>query len=64
MSVVVPVFNEEGSVEKLSRRLPSHITGVQFITLGLLAELQTRVYHESQDKATYVVREEIGTGGS
>ena len=37
--------------------------GVQFITMGLLAELQTRVYHEAQDKATYVLREEIGTGG-
>ena len=38
--------------------------GVQFITMGLLAELQTRVYHEAQDKATYVLREEIGTGGA
>jgi glycosyltransferase involved in cell wall biosynthesis len=38
--------------------------GVQFITMGLLAELQTRVYHEAQDKATYAVREEIGTGES
>jgi glycosyltransferase involved in cell wall biosynthesis len=37
--------------------------GVQFITMGLLAELQTRVYHEAQDKATYALREEIGTGG-
>jgi glycosyltransferase involved in cell wall biosynthesis len=33
--------------------------GVQFLTLGLLAELQTRTYHESQDKPTYVVREII-----
>jgi len=34
--------------------------GVQFITIGLLAELQTRIYHEAQDKPTYAVRETIG----
>jgi|KBSMisStaDraftv2_1062788.scaffolds.fasta_scaffold236961_1 glycosyltransferase involved in cell wall biosynthesis len=33
------------------------VAGVQFLTLGLLAELQTRIYHESQDKPTYVIRE-------
>jgi hypothetical protein len=32
-------------------------TGVQLITLGLLAELQARTYHESQGKPTYVIRE-------
>jgi glycosyltransferase involved in cell wall biosynthesis len=32
-------------------------TGVQLLTLGLLAELQSRTYHESQDKATYAIRE-------
>jgi glycosyltransferase involved in cell wall biosynthesis len=32
-------------------------TGVQLITLGLLAELQARTYHESQHKPIYVVRE-------
>ncbi len=31
--------------------------GVQLVTLGLLAELQVRTYHESQDKPTYVIRE-------
>jgi glycosyltransferase involved in cell wall biosynthesis len=34
--------------------------GVLFIMLGLLAELATRTYHESQDKRTYVVREVVG----
>ena len=34
--------------------------GVQFITIGLLAELQTRIYHEAQDKPTYAVRETVG----
>ena len=32
-------------------------TGVQLVTLGLLAEMQARTYHESQNKPTYVVRE-------
>jgi glycosyltransferase involved in cell wall biosynthesis len=32
-------------------------TGVQLITLGLLAELMARTYHESQNKPTYVIRE-------
>ena len=30
---------------------------MQLLTLGLLAELQARTYHESQDKPTYVIRE-------
>jgi glycosyltransferase involved in cell wall biosynthesis len=32
-------------------------TGVQLVTLGLLAELQARTYHESQDKPIYVIRD-------
>ena len=32
-------------------------TGVQLVTLGLLAELQSRTYHESQNKPVYVIRE-------
>jgi glycosyltransferase involved in cell wall biosynthesis len=32
-------------------------TGVQFLTMGLLAELQARTYHESQGKPTYAIRE-------
>jgi glycosyltransferase involved in cell wall biosynthesis len=32
-------------------------TGVQLVTFGLLAELQTRTYHESQDKPIYVIKE-------
>jgi glycosyltransferase involved in cell wall biosynthesis len=31
--------------------------GVQFISMGLLAEMQIRTYHESQDKPIYVIRE-------
>ncbi len=35
------------------------IVGVQFILMGLLAELSIRTLHESQSKPTYVVREVI-----
>ena len=35
--------------------------GMQFVTLGLLAELQARTYHESQNKPTYAVREILQT---
>ena len=31
--------------------------GAQFISIGLLAEVQSRTYHESQDKPTYVIRD-------
>jgi glycosyltransferase involved in cell wall biosynthesis len=32
-------------------------TGVQLVTLGLLAEMQARTYHESQGKPVYTVRQ-------
>lgn len=35
---------------------------VQFILMGLLAEMLVRTYHESQDKAIYAVRERVGFG--
>lgn len=35
------------------------ILGIQFISLGLLGELMLRIYFESQDKKTYIVREEV-----
>jgi glycosyltransferase involved in cell wall biosynthesis len=35
--------------------------GVQLVTSGLLAELVTRTYYESQGKAIYTVREELGS---
>ena len=31
--------------------------GMQLVTLGLLAEMQARTYHESQNKSIYVVRD-------
>lgn len=35
-------------------------SGVQFITMGLLAEMLSRTYHESQNKPTYYAREILG----
>jgi uncharacterized membrane protein len=36
-------------------------TGFQLVTLGLLAELQVRTYHESQNKSIYVIRDVLQT---
>ncbi|MBP8302717.1 MAG: glycosyltransferase family 2 protein [Phycisphaerae bacterium] len=36
------------------------VTTVQFVLMGLLAELLVRTYHESQNRATYVIREVLG----
>ena len=36
-------------------------TGVQLVTLGLLAELIARTYHESQNKPTYAIRQILQT---
>jgi hypothetical protein len=37
--------------------------GMQFISTGLLAEMQIRTYHESQNKPTYVIRETAESPG-
>jgi glycosyltransferase involved in cell wall biosynthesis len=34
---------------------------IQFISMGLLAEIQIRTYHEAQDKPTYVIRETVAS---
>jgi glycosyltransferase involved in cell wall biosynthesis len=39
-------------------------TGVQLVTLGLLAEMVSRTYHESQDKPIYAVREVLDAESS
>ncbi len=33
------------------------IIGIQFITIGLLAEIMARAYHESSEKSIYFIRE-------
>jgi glycosyltransferase involved in cell wall biosynthesis len=38
--------------------------GIQFVTMGLLGEMLARTYHESQDRAVYVVGEVLQRGGS
>jgi glycosyltransferase involved in cell wall biosynthesis len=55
-------------LQRLSERQPLVLlgvllvfTGVQLVTLGLLAELQARTYHESQGKAVYVIRRILET---
>lgn len=35
------------------------IVGVQFISIGLIGEMLARTYHESQDKPTYIIKEEF-----
>src|SRR6202521_1366586 len=51
-------------IASLNQHLPLLLLGIllifaggQLVTLGLLAELQARTYHESQNKPTYVIRE-------
>jgi hypothetical protein len=34
-------------------------TGVQFIVLGLLGELNARTYYETQGKPIYVIKEKL-----
>jgi glycosyltransferase involved in cell wall biosynthesis len=38
------------------------VLGVQFISTGLIAEMVTRTYYESQNKPTYFVREHLKKG--
>jgi glycosyltransferase involved in cell wall biosynthesis len=37
------------------------LMGVQLVTIGLIAEMQARTYHESQKKPTYVIRDVLET---
>ncbi len=36
------------------------VISIQFILMGLLAELLVRTYHESQNRPTYVIKEILG----
>ncbi len=36
--------------------------GIQFVSMGLIAELQARTYHETQQKPVYFVRKVLGRG--
>jgi glycosyltransferase involved in cell wall biosynthesis len=56
-----------GDVVALLKRSPFWVVasfmlilfGIHFISIGLLAELQTRTYHEAQKKPIYVIRETV-----
>ena len=39
--------------------IPSDVASEEFITMGLLAEMNMRVYHEAQNKPTYVIKDII-----
>lgn len=39
------------------------VVGVQFVCMGILAELQTRTYHESSNKPIYTIREVLDSNG-
>lgn len=55
----VKYFQHEGIADRplLQLGILLVFAGVQLVTLGLLAEMQARTYHESQDKPIYVIRE-------
>jgi glycosyltransferase involved in cell wall biosynthesis len=57
--VYVKYFQHQGIADRplLLAGIVLVLMGVQFVTLGLLAEMLARTYHESQDKPTYVIRE-------
>jgi len=40
------------------------VVGVQFTSMGLMAELISRTYHETQNKPIYAVREIVQPGGN
>lgn len=55
----VRLFQHQGIAERPLLLLGVMLVfiGVQLLTFGLLAEVMARTYYESQDKATYVIRE-------
>jgi glycosyltransferase involved in cell wall biosynthesis len=64
LSVQKFVYNAEiGSRPLLLLAILLIFIGFQFVTMGLLGEMLARTYHESQDRAVYVVREVLAHGG-
>jgi glycosyltransferase involved in cell wall biosynthesis len=57
--IYVKYFAHEGIADRplLLLGILLVFTGLQLVTLGLLAELQARTYHESQDKPVYAIRQ-------
>ena len=50
-----PIMTEHGPLMLLAVALL--VSGMQFISIGLLGEIMTRTYHESQNKPIYALRE-------
>ena len=57
----IRVFTDQGIADRplLLLAILLIFAGMQLVTLGLLAELQARTYHESQGKAIFAVRERL-----
>ena len=57
----IRLFTEQGIADRplLLLAILLIFAGMQLVTLGLLAELQARTYHESQGKPIYAVRERL-----
>jgi hypothetical protein len=51
----IPVMQEHGPLMLLSIALL--VSGIQFISMGLLGEIMARTYYESQNKPIYTLRE-------
>lgn len=58
----IRLFTDQGIADRplLLLAILLIFAGMQLVTLGLLAELQARTYHESQGKPIYAVRERLG----
>ncbi len=57
----IRIFTDQGIADRplLLLAILLVFAGMQLVTLGLLAELQARTYHESQGKPIYAVRERL-----
>ncbi len=63
MAALYMKFFDELTLNRNPLFLLSIITffmGVQLISLGLIAEINVRTYHESQNKRIYVIKEIVG----
>lgn len=60
----VKFFQHEGIADRplLQLGVLTILGGIQLVMTGLLAEMLSRTYHESQNKPTYVIREILDAG--
>lgn len=60
LTILKFVFGQDiGTRPLLSLAVLLVVLGVQLMSMGLLAEMITRTYHEAQDKPIYVIREQL-----